>query len=297
MRQLFLKHMALWVLLLLSALPIYSQTTLPTYRIAACDWMMLKRQKLGEFKLAHELGADGVEVDMGALGNRTLFDNQLRDAQQAEKFVSAATEYQVAVPSMAMSGFFAQSFLKRDNYTDLLADCFQTMKLFDSKIAFLPLGGSGKGWQQRGSDEYQLLVARLQKAGQLATQEGVTIGIRTGMGAQFDKRLLKDVGSEHVKVYYNFQDAVDHRRDICKELRQLGARNIIQIHASNTDSVNLREDPKIDLPKIKKTLDKMHWSGWLVVERSRDVTRVRDVKYNFGRNIAYLKEVFQGKRP
>jgi len=258
---------------------------------------MLKRQKLGEFKLAHDLGADGVEVDMGALGNRTLFDNQLRSPQQAEKFVSASTEYQVAVPSMAMSGFFAQSFLKRDNYTDLLSDCFLTMRLFGSKVAFLPLGGSGKAWQQSGSDDYRLLVTRLKTAGQMAAHEGVTIGIRTGMGAKFDKRLLKDVGSNHVKVYYNFQDAIDNGRDICKELRQLGTNNIIQIHASNTDGVNLREDSKIDMPKIKKTLDKMRWSGWLVVERSRDVKRIRDVNYNFGRNIAYLKEVFQDQLP
>ena len=48
---------------LLNTLPICSQAATPRYRIAACDWMMLKRQKLGEFKLAHELGADGVEVD------------------------------------------------------------------------------------------------------------------------------------------------------------------------------------------------------------------------------------------
>lgn len=298
MRLLSFKHITIWVLLfLLNALPVISQTTTPSYRIAACDWMMLKRQKLGEFKLAHDLGADGVEVDMGALGNRTLFDNQLRIPQQAEKFVSAAKAYHVEVPSMAMSGFFAQSFLKRENYTDLLSDCFQTMRLFGSKVAFLPLGGSGKTWQQLGSDDYRLLVARLQKAGQMAAHEGVTIGIRTGMGAKFDKRLLKDVGSPHVKVYFHFQEAVDNGRDICKELRQLGARNIIQIHATNTDGVNLREDPKIDMPKIKKTLDKMHWSGWLVVERSRDVKRVRDVNYNFGRNIAYLKEVFQGQHP
>ena len=37
----------------------------------------------------------------------------------------------------------------------------------------------------------------------------------------------------------------------------------------------------------------MGWGGWLVVERSRDVRRVRDVKYNFSRNVAYIKEVFR----
>lgn len=284
------------VLSLYCALPVCSQTMTPPYRykVAACDWMMLKRQKLGEFKLAHELGADGVEVDMGGLGNRVLFDNQLRTPEQAAKFQAAAREYEVEVPSIAMSGFYAQNFLTRDNYQDLLKDCFQTMKLFGSKVVFLPLGGSGKAWQQPGA-EYNLLVQRLQVAGKMAQQEGVVIGIRTGMGAAFDKKLLRAIGNEHIQVYFSFQDVLDKGRDICKELKTLGKKRIIQIHASNTDGVNLKEDPKIDMLKIKKTLDKMHWSGWLVVERSRDVSRVRDVKYNFGRNIAYLKEVFQGR--
>lgn len=287
----FVRKISLALLALLMALPVCSQTASSRYKVAACDWMMLKRQKLGEFQLAREIGADGVEVDMGGLGNRVLFNNQLRDSVQAEKFRVAAIRQGVAVPSIAMSGFFAQSFLHRANYQDLLADCFQTMKLFGSKVAFLPLGGSGKAWQVDG-EERDSLVARLKVAGEMARKEGIVIGIRTGMDAKWNKRLLRDVKSDHVKIYYNFQDATDNHRDICRELKQLGAKRIVQIHASNTDSVNLREDTSLDLPKIKKTLDGMGWSGWLVVERSRDVTRVRDVKYNFSRNVAYLKEVF-----
>ena len=52
----------------------------PQYRIAVCDWMILKRQKLSAFALAKEIGADGVEVDMGGLGTRETFDNKLADA-------------------------------------------------------------------------------------------------------------------------------------------------------------------------------------------------------------------------
>lgn len=42
------------------------------YKIGVCDWMVLKRQKLGEFKLAKELGCDGLEMDMGASAHATL---------------------------------------------------------------------------------------------------------------------------------------------------------------------------------------------------------------------------------
>lgn len=291
-RQNIKRTLAFFFLACAMTVPAAAQDNVPQYQIAACDWMMLKRQKLGEFKLANEIGADGVEVDMGALGKRVLFDNQLRDSLQAKKFQDAAKEYKVKVPSMAMSGFFAQSFIARNNYRDLLKDCFQTMRVFGSRLVFLPLGGCGDGWKKEGS-ERDTLVARLRVAGEMAAKEGVVIAIRTQQEAKADIKLLKQVKSDNIKIYYNFQDAADNHRDICKELRLLDKHRLLaQIHASNTDSVNLREDPDINMSKIKRTLDKLNWHGWLVVERSRDVTRVRDVKYNFGRNVAYLKEVF-----
>jgi len=37
----------------------------------------------------------------------------------------------------------------------------------------------------------------------------------------------------------------------------------------------------------------MGWSGWLVVERSRDANDVHNVKKNFGANTHYVKSIFQ----
>ena len=261
------------------------------YRIGVCDWMMLKRQKLGEFLLTKTVGADGVEVDMGPLGKRPMFENRFRHVADADLFKHTADSLGVAVPSIAMSGFFAQNFITHYNYRALIEDCLKTMQRFHAKVAFLPLGGSGSDWMRPGvmRDE---LVSRLRVAGEMARQAGVVIGIRTGQGAKADISLLKEIGSEGVKVYYNLQDAVDGGRDPYKELRKLGRKRVCQIHASLTDSVTLDRDPRISLPRLRATLDKMKWQGWLVVERSRDASRVRDVKYNFSTNVAYLKEVF-----
>lgn len=77
------------------------------------------------------------------------------------------------------------------------------------------------------------------------------------------------------------------------ELKILGRDRICMIHASNKDSVWLQNDPQIDLYKVKRTLDEMGWSGWLVIERSRDAKKPSDTKFNYGANTAYLKKVFQ----
>lgn len=262
------------------------------YRVAACDWMMLKRQKLGEFQLAKDINADGVEVDMGPLGKRILFDNKLREPAFQQLFRRTADSLGIAVPSIAMSGFFAQSFLERENYKDLIVDCLNTMDVMGARVAFLPLGGSGNEWKQPG-EARQEMVRRLHEVGEMAFARGKVIAIRTQQDARADLVLLKEVNSKGIKIYYNLQDAVDQGLCPCKELKTLGAENIAQIHASLTDSVTLDKDPRIDLHKVKKTLDKMKWSGWLVVERSRNAQDIRNVRGNFGTNVAYLKEIFQ----
>lgn len=262
------------------------------YRVAACDWMMLKRQKLGEFQLAKDINADGVEVDMGPLGKRILFDNKLREPAFQQLFRRTADSLGIAVPSIAMSGFFAQSFLERENYKDLIVDCLNTMDVMGARVAFLPLGGSGNEWKQPG-EARQEMVRRLHEVGEMAFARDKVIAIRTQQDARADLVLLKEVNSKGIKIYYNLQDAVDQGLCPCKELKTLGAENIAQIHASLTDSVTLDKDPRIDLHKVKKTLDKMKWSGWLVVERSRNAQDIRNVRGNFGTNVAYLKEIFQ----
>lgn len=262
------------------------------YRVAACDWMMLKRQKLGEFQLAKDINADGVEVDMGPLGKRILFDNKLREPAFQQLFRRTADSLGIAVPSIAMSGFFAQSFLERENYKDLIVDCLNTMDVMSAQVAFLPLGGSGNEWKQPG-EARQEMVRRLHEVGEMALARGKVIAIRTQQDARADLILLKEVNSKGIKIYYNLQDAVDQGLCPCKELKTLGAENIAQIHASLTDSVTLDKDLRIDLHKVKKTLDKMTWSGWLVVERSRNAQDIRNVRGNFGTNVAYLKEIFQ----
>jgi len=279
------------IVLLLTAWPL-GLAAQQQYQVAACDWMMLKRQKLGEFQLARDIHADGVEMDMGPLGKRVAFDNKLREPQFQQLFRHTADSLGIQVPSIAMSGFFAQSFLKRDNYKELIMDCLQTMQVMGAKVAFLPLGGSGDEWKQPGA-EHDEMVRRLCEVGEMAVLLGKVIAIRTQLPARANLSLLKEVGSQGIKIYYNLQDAVDQGIDPCQDMKQLGAKNIAQIHASLTDSVTLDEDPRIDMHRVKKTLDKMKWHGWLVVERSRNADDVRNVRGNYGRNVAYLKEIFQ----
>jgi L-ribulose-5-phosphate 3-epimerase len=295
-----LAHAVLVMVLFYEALtPAYAESTsapaavgiTARYRVAVADLMILKRQKLGAFQLAKEIGADGVEVDMGGLGNRETFENQLTNAATRQQFLDKAKELNLEIPSLAMTGFFAQSFAERPTVPRMMQDCVDTMKLMNVKVAFLPLGVLGD--LQKNPELRPQIVERLKIAGAIAAQAGVVIGVETSLPAAEEVKLLADVNSPSIKIYFNFANAVKYGRNIPAELRTLGKDRICQIHATNEDGVWLENDPKLDLPKIKQTLDEMGWSGWLVVERSRDANDPRNVKKNFTANVAYLKRVFQ----
>jgi sugar phosphate isomerase/epimerase len=261
------------------------------YQISVCDWMILKRQKLGAFQLTKDIGANGVEVDMGSLGQRETFANSLTNAANAKVFLDKARELNLEISSIAMSGFYAQSFAERTNVLRLVQHCVDTMKLLDVKIAFLPLGVTSD--LQKHPELRATVVERLQAAGKLAEQSGVVIGVETELDANAQIQLLEEINSPGIKIYYNLANALQHGRDAASELKTLGRDRICQIHFSNQDAHWLQNDPQVDAPKIKATLDEMNWRGWLVIERSRDTNDVHNVKKNYGANAAYLKSVFK----
>lgn len=261
------------------------------YKIAVCDWMILKRQKLGSFALAKEINADGIELDMGGLGARPTFDSKLGDPVERQKFLDKSKELGVGISSIAMSGFYAQSFAKRETVTLMIEDCVKAMKNMNIKVAYLPLGTQCD--LVKNPELRPAVIKRLQLAGKQVAKIGGVIAIETSLNATEERKLLEEIGSKNIKSSFNFANAADNGRDISKELKILGKKYLAQIHASNTDKVWLENDKAIDMPKIKKTLDDMNWKGWLIVERSRDVSQVHNVKANYGANVAYLKRIFQ----
>lgn len=261
------------------------------YKIAVIDLMILKRQKLSALPLAGEIGADGLEVDMGGLGDRPTFDNKLADPAVRQQYLDKAKELNVEICSLAMTGFYSQSFAKREGYEKTVGDCIETMRQMKIKTAFLPMGIQGD--LVKNPELRPAIVERLKVVGKMAEKAGVVIGIETALSATEEVQLLNDVGSKAIQIYFNFSNPLEAGRDLCEELKILGKKRICQIHCTDKDGVWLENNARLDMKKVKATLDKMGWKGWLVIERSRDASKPRDVKGNFGANTAFMKTIFQ----
>lgn len=261
------------------------------YKIAVVDLMILKRQKLGAFQLAKDLGADGLELDMGGLGSRETFDNQLAKPEIRQQFLDKAKELNIEICSIAMTGFYAQSFATRPTYQRMIQDCIDTMKAMDVKVAFLPLGVQGN--LVANPELRPAIVERLRVAGKMAEKAGVVIGVETHLDAKGEVELLEEIGSKGIKIYFNFANPLRAGRDLHQELRILGKKRICMIHCTDEDGVWLEHNIRMDMYKVKETLDDIGYKGWLVIERSRDQKEPTNVRKNFGANTRYMKQVFQ----
>lgn len=261
------------------------------YKIAVCDWMILKRQKKGAFQRTHEIRADGLELDMGGLGNRQTFDNKILNPVERRMLKDEIAKYKLELSSIAMSGFYAQSFAERETVPQMVRDTINSMDLMGVKTAFLPLGV--KGDLVKYPELRPKIIERLKMAAEMAEASEVVIGIETAYDAAEELKLLNDVASPSIKSYFNFANALQNGRDLIQEIIILGKENICQIHCTDEDGVWLENNTRINMPEVKNTLDDIGWSGWLVIERSRDANDPQNVVGNFSANTKYLKSIFQ----
>ena len=232
------------------------------YRVAACDWMLLKRQKLGAFALAKACGLDGVEVDLGGLGTRPDFDNKLLDPAVRKQFLDASQETGVAICSLAMSAFYGQSFADHPNADHFVDEWAGTMRAMGVRVGFLPFGVKGNVRDDPAARAR--FVAVLKRAAPRIEAAGVVLGIETNLDAEGQLRFLDAVGSPAVQVYYNLGDALENGYDPGKEIRRLGKDRLCQVHCKE-GSVRLGEGA-IDFEGVVRAIRQTGYDGWLTVE-------------------------------
>jgi L-ribulose-5-phosphate 3-epimerase len=244
------------------------------FRIAASDWMMLKRQTPGALGRARECGLDGVEVDMGPLGKRPDFENKLRDEKFRTDYLKQAKELHLEISSLAMSAFYGQSLAKHPSAEKFLNDWIDLIPQVGTRVGFLPII-----LPKEESPEVSVgnVVALMKKVTAKAEQAGVVLGLNTSLDAAGNVKMLDAIGSPAVKIAYNCGEGIDDKRDVYAELKLLGKDRISQVIPTLSDGVHLKDDKRIDVPKLN----------------SRQQDRARDVKYNFGANAEYLKSIFQ----
>ena len=103
-------------------------------------------------------------------------------------------------------------------------------------------------------------------------------------------RILNEVDSPAVKVYYDTANSNKMGYDIYKEIETLGSKNICEIHCK--ENGNVLGNGLVDFPRVKGVIEKIGYQGWLVVESA--TTRGLGVEKSYLHNRRYIGEMFNG---
>jgi L-ribulose-5-phosphate 3-epimerase len=254
-----------------------------TFKIGACDWSLGKRCDPAAFDVAKTIGLDGVQVEMGTVGN----DMQLRRPEVQQRYRDAAKRTGLAIASLAI-GEMNGVPLKRDpRAARWLAESVDVCTALGLTVT-MPACFSAGDLDMSKTAEIDHLVGVLKDVAPKAEKQGVVIGIEDYLSAADNMRIIDRVGSPAVKVYYDVGNSTDKGRDVLKEIRQLG-KLICELHAK--DGHYMLGQGRIDFRQVREALDDINYSGWIQLEAAAPHGLIAD--YTADRK--YLKSIFPSR--
>ncbi len=260
--------------------PLFAASKSRWFKIGACDWSLGKGSDLAAFDVARQIGLDGVQVSMGTVEN----DMQLRKPQMQKAYLKTAKKTGVEIASLAL-GELNRVPLKSDPRAAVwLAESIDVCKALGLTVSMPACFGPGE-LDMKNTEEIDHLVEVLKDVAPKAEKKKVIIGLENRLSAEDNMKIIERVGSPAVQVYYDTGNSHDMGRDIYKEIRTLG-KLICEFHAKDGRHV-LGEGP-IDFRRVRKAIDEIEYSGWIVIEAARP----RGVIPDYTAHCKFLKGIF-----
>ncbi|MGD0898533.1 MAG: sugar phosphate isomerase/epimerase family protein [Thermoguttaceae bacterium] len=253
------------------------------FKIGACDWSLGKRGDPAALDLAKEIGLDGVQIDMGNVGN----DMRLRTPEFQKQHREAAARTGLALASLAICELNNVPLRSDPRAAEWVAQSVDVCKALGLPVVLIPCFGKGDLDMSRTA-EIDHVVKVLKEVAPKAEKQGVALGLEDYLSAEDNRKIIDRVGSPAVKVYYDVGNSTDKGRDVVKEIRALG-KLICEFHAK--DGNYMLGQGRIDFKQVRQAMDDIEYSGWIQIEAAHPHGLVPD--YTADRK--YLKDLFPAR--
>lgn len=253
------------------------------YKVGICDWHIQSKGDPKSFKLASELGLDGIQLSYVPLNK----EPNLTDKKVRQIFLDESAKHKVEIASMAMGIFNHHPFMTTPDAEKWVNQCLEFMPELKQKVVLLAF--FGKGDIKDKPEMEKLTIERLKRLAPIAEKKGLTLGLETWLNMEEHMRILDAVGSKAVKVYYDTANMHKMGHDVPKEIRWLGKKDAIcQIHLK--ENGNRLGQGKVNFPDVKQALQDIDYKDWLIIESSVK----NGWKESAQANGKYLKKLFNG---
>lgn len=253
-------------------------------RIGACDWSLGKSSDPAAFAIAKEIGLEGIMVNMGSVENNM----HLRDKNVQEAYLKQAEATKIKISSLGIGELNSVPYKSDERAEEWVSDSIDVAKNLGVTVVLLAF--FDKGDLRNDESGKKEVVRRLKKVAPKAEKMGITLGIESYLSAQELSDMIQQVGSESVKVYYDFRNSADAGYDVIEEIKFLGKEAICELHIKENGF--LIGEGTLDWDKIANTLKEIGYygDGWMQLEWA--YPKEANVVESYKKNITFLNETF-----
>jgi len=251
-------------------------------KVGMCDWSMGRRD-VTAFELGKQIGLDGVEVSIGSAEDNL----KLRRPEVQKQYLAAARKHGLTISSVAMGLLNRVPLMSEPRAALWVADTIQVAKNLGARSVLLAFFGKGE-LREENKDDMRRVTEALVELAPRAEKAGVILGLETYLTAEAHLKIIEQVKSNALQVYYDVYNAAHKKHDVLKEIKLIGAKRICQIHFK--EGPNLLGSGKIDWPAVVATLKQINYPGWIVLETS---SPTKNVLVDTQANLRYVRRLFE----
>lgn len=229
-------------------------------RIAACDWSIGHSSDPAAFALARTIGLEGVMVNMGSAGNNM----HLRQGSIQQQYLDASKRTGVKISSLAIAELNSIPYKSDPRTEQWVYDSVDVAKALGVTVILLAF--FDKNDLRNDAPGTAEVIRRLKKVMPHAEKQGITLGIESYLNAREHLYIMEKVGSDRLKVYYDFRNTADAGYDTVKEFKALGPSNICELHIK--ENGYLLGKGTLDWKRVFRAIKDTGYygDGWMQIE-------------------------------
>ncbi len=248
------------------------------WKVGAMDGVLGKRSDAASLEVAKRVGAEGVQVTLGRAGDGTPLP--LADKALQAKFLAESKAQGVPLISTYID-ILHENCLKNDaKGLTRAVEGIEITKALDAKILMLVFFGK---CALENRTEMDAVVGPLKELAVHARRAGVVLGFENTISAEDNLRILDQVKSPSLRVWYDIGNATNlYHEDPAKGIRALRGR-LCQVHFKDKGYLG---EGAVNVKAALDALQETGYQGYIVLETG---SPSKDVEGDLKRNIGYLK--------
>jgi L-ribulose-5-phosphate 3-epimerase len=241
------------------------------------------------FSKAGELGFQGIEFGIGLDYREDPLWTGMGELRQEMKEAAQATGVESASICLHLLNYREHSPASdasehRKTADEIIRKTIKACAHIGASVILVPFFGTAS---LRSEEQIQRLIDEVRRLLPIAEENRVCLGLETSLRAPDMLRIIEDIGSDYVQVYFDTGNTAGIGYDIIQEIEALG-KHIVQTHIKDSPGGTLGKG-KIDFEAAIGAFKRVGFDGYLMLETpSRSESAAAAIE-----NLEYIRGVVE----